>query len=77
MSLYPGVIKAGVIRDKIEHQPQTTFPQAVAKAGQGRVTAQGLMHGVAGDGEPGPCDVIFPKVRQSLLEFPSPLGVTA
>jgi hypothetical protein len=71
------VIQAGVIRDKIEHQPQATLAQAVTEAGQRRTPAQGLMHRVGGNGEPGPSNVIFAKVRQSLLEFFPPLGITA
>ena len=71
------VIGAGVIGNKVKHQLQATFPQAEAKACQSRIPAQGLMCGVAGDREPGSCDVLFPQVRQSILELPAPLGITA
>ena len=75
--LDPGVIQAGVIGDKIEHQPQATLPEPLAQAGQSGIAAQILMHRVAGDGETGSGDVLFAQVRQRLLELPAPLGVAA
>jgi hypothetical protein len=73
----PRVIGAGVIGNKVQHQLQAAFPQAVAKTCQGRVPAQRMMGGVPGDREAGSRDVFFAQIRQSLLEFSAPLGIAA
>ena len=75
MFLHPGMIQAGVVRDKIEQQAQPTLPQAFTQAGQGRVPAQIATDGVARDGEPRAGNVFFPQVRQRLVKFLAPLGV--
>jgi len=71
------MIQTRVVRDEIEHQFQSTFPQAIAQASQSCVCTKEFMHRVAGDRESGAGDVCFPQVRQRLLELVSPFGVAA
>ena len=75
MVLDPGVIQRRVVGDEVEHQPQAAVAEPLAEPGQGGVAAQGRMHRVAGDGEPGAGDVLVAQVGQRLLELPPPLGV--
>ena len=77
MLLDPGMIQAGVVGDEVEHQPQAARAEPLAQAGQRRVAAQLLVHGVAGDGEPGAGDVLLAQVGQRLLKLPAPLRVGA
>jgi hypothetical protein len=77
MSLEPRVVQTHVIGDEIEHQPQAARPKPITKATKGRIPAQGLIHGVAGDREPGSRDVLFLEIRESFLEFPPPFRVAA
>ena len=59
MPLDPSVIRGHVVRNEIEQQPQATRAETLAQSCQRGVPAQLRMHGVAGDGEPGPSDVFF------------------
>ena len=68
------MIQAGVVGDKIEHQPQATLVEPLAQAEQRLVTAEPPVNAVAGDRETGASDVFLAEVRQCLLKFPSPLS---
>ena len=75
MVLDPGVIQRRVVGDEVEHQPQTAVSEPLAEPGESGISAQGRMHRVAGDGEPGAGDVLLAQVGQGLLELSPPLGI--
>ena len=75
--LHPGVIQRHVVGDKIEHQLQTAFRQALAQASQCSFASELSRDGIGGDRKPGPGDVLFPQVRQGLLKLLAPPVVEA
>ena len=77
MALNPGMIETGVIRHEIEHQPKAARPEAIAQPRQCGVTAQAFVGRVAGDGKPGPRDVVFAKIGQRVLELAPPIRMAA
>ena len=77
MIFHPGMIRRRVVRHEIEHQTQAAIPQALTQTGKCRVTAEILVHGVAGDREPRAGYVLLPEVGQCLLKLVTPLLIGA
>jgi len=65
----PGMIRRGVIRREVEHQPQAAIAQPLADARQRGVAAEAGVDRVAGDGEPRARDVFLSQGGQRLLEL--------
>jgi hypothetical protein len=64
-----------VVRNEVEHQLQSAFPQPRSQALQGRGPAQIAMDGVAPDREAGAGDVVVLEVCQRFGELATPFGV--
>ena len=72
--LDPRVIRGHVVRNEIEHQPQTALLQTLAQPGQRGIASQSGVHDVAGDRKSGTRDVLLAQVRQRLLELLAPFA---
>src|SRR5262249_42119324 len=75
--LHPRMINAGMIRNKIQHQPQSAFSKPLAQTEEGSVTSQLLMSPITRDCETRTGDVLFFEVTQGFLKFPAPLRIGA
>jgi hypothetical protein len=62
MILDPGVVEPGVVGHEVEHQAEISRAQPLAQTGEGGVSAEVAMDGVAGDREARARDVVVREV---------------
>src|SRR5947209_1862326 len=65
VTAHPCVIQSGMVRDEVEHKPQSSLSQPLSESRQSLATAEIGMHHVVLDGERRTADIGILKVGQS------------